>query len=150
MRAGWSFGGIVAYEASYQLTKLGFTVKGLILIDSPLPINHTPLPEAIITHLVKNTDLIDEFKQNASLLGKYNPPTNTNIGTDFKVVILRSHDVIDTEKLCNVKYDWLSRQEARDEAVEGWMELLGVRARVLGIRGNHFEPFAQENVSSLY
>ena len=65
-------------------------------------------------------------------------------------MILRSQNVIDTERLCNVKYDWLSRQEARDEAVEGWMELLGVRARVLGIGGNHFEPFAQENVSSLY
>ena len=42
---GWLFGGIVALEAFHQLTKLGFTVKGLILIDSPLPINHIPLPK---------------------------------------------------------------------------------------------------------
>ena len=147
MRAGWSFGGIVAYEAAHQLIELGFTVKGLILIDCPLPINHKPLPEPVITRFVKNTTLIDEFKHNASLLASYKPPANVNLDSDFKVVILRCLDTIDTDRLCNVRYDWLSRQEVRNEAVERWMELLRVKAKVLDIRGNHFEPFAQENVS---
>ena len=67
----------------------------------------------------------------------------------MKVVHLRSQDTIDTERLCNVKYDWLSLQEARDEALEGWTKLLGVTAKVLSIKGNHFEPFSQEIVSTL-
>ena len=67
------------------------------------------------------------------------------------MVHLRSQDTIDTERLCNVKYDWPSLQEARDEALEGWMRLMGVRVKVLNIRGNYFEPFSQEHVRhSLY
>lgn len=35
--AGWSFGGVVAYEIAQQLSSIGDSVKGLILIDSVNP-----------------------------------------------------------------------------------------------------------------
>lgn len=137
----------MAFAAGQELIKLGFEVKGLILIDSPFPINHQPLPDAIIAHFVKNTALIDKFKQNASLLGRYKPPPD--IVSEFKIAYLRCQDTIDTERLCNVKYDWLSRQDTRDEAIVGWMEILHGQAKVFPIPGNHFEPFAPQNVSLL-
>jgi len=156
---GWSFGGVVAFEAATQLQSAGFDVKGLILIDSPLPRNHQPLPEGIITHVLSNTlstpnspkknrdiinpHLLTEFKHNAALLGTYSPPTTTY----FKTVMLRSRDILDTEALCGVKYDWLSSQRARDEAVKGWEGILGGKVDVLEIPGNHFEAFDEKYVS---
>ena len=52
--AGWSFGGILALEAAHQLQKSGKRVLGIILIDSPFPVEHTPLPESIISHVVRS------------------------------------------------------------------------------------------------
>lgn len=61
--------------------------------------------------------------------------------------MLRSRDILDTEALCGVKYDWLSSQRARDEAVKGWEGILGGKVDVLEIPGNHFEAFDEKYVS---
>ncbi len=61
--------------------------------------------------------------------------------------MLRSQQTFDTETECGVRYDWLMSQEARDDAVKGWEELLGGRIEVFPIPGNHFEAFIPENVS---
>ncbi|KAM3511578.1 hypothetical protein MY11210_004796 [Beauveria gryllotalpidicola] len=45
---GWSFGGVVAFEAARILMSQGHRVKGVVLIDSPPPIGHIPLSESII------------------------------------------------------------------------------------------------------
>ena len=145
VRAGWSFGGVVALEAAHQLTKRGFKVKSLILIDAPLPINHQPLPDAIINHFVHSDALGTEFRKNADLLGKYKPPADGI--PNLKVAYLQSQNTVDTERLCDTKYDWLSKQEIRASTITEWNKLLRTRAKVWSIPGNHFEPFAPENVS---
>ena len=61
--------------------------------------------------------------------------------------MLRSQDTLDTEALCGVKYDWLSSQRTRDEAIKGWEVILGTEADVLDIPGNHFEAFDEKFVS---
>ncbi|KAJ3497537.1 hypothetical protein NLG97_g1826 [Lecanicillium saksenae] len=45
---GWSFGGVVAFEAARILMAQGYQVKGVVLIDSPPPVGHIPLSDAII------------------------------------------------------------------------------------------------------
>lgn len=45
---GWSFGGVVAFEAARILMGRGQRVKGVVLIDSPPPVGHVPLSDAII------------------------------------------------------------------------------------------------------
>ncbi|KAK4122476.1 ketoacyl-synt-domain-containing protein [Parathielavia appendiculata] len=45
--AGWSAGGIIAYEIANQLIKAGEEVENLILIDAPSPITIEPLPEGL-------------------------------------------------------------------------------------------------------
>merc|ERR1712225_105415 len=47
MLAGWSAGGVIAFEAVNQLTKAGETVEKLILIDSPCPDIIEPLPSSL-------------------------------------------------------------------------------------------------------
>ena len=146
---------MLAYEVAAQLKSTGFEVKGLILIDAPFPCNHEPLPDEIIDYVLSgprkikdgmtktNTCLQTEFKRNARLLGNYSPP----IINFVKAVMLRSRDILDTVKLCGVRYDWLSNQAARDDAVKRWEEMLGGEMHVLDIPGNHFQVFDQEFVS---
>jgi hypothetical protein len=62
--------------------------------------------------------------------------------------MLRSQDTLDTEALCGVRYDWLSRQDVRDTAIMEWEELVGGPVQVFPIAGNHFEPFLEDKVSS--
>ncbi|KAM0211985.1 hypothetical protein ACHAQD_009974 [Fusarium lateritium] len=156
---GWSFGGIVAYEAAQQLTIRGFDVKGLVLIDSPSPIDHEPLPAALIASITRSgnqiatlsssspTALEEEFLSNTSLLGIYKPRSFTEAtGKSLKTAILRNRDVLDTEALCGAKYDWLNRQDTRDAAIGTWEELVGGHINVFPIPGNHFQPFAEDNI----
>ncbi|KAI1179145.1 polyketide synthase [Nemania sp. FL0916] len=45
--AGWSAGGVIAYEIVNQLTKAGEEVSNLIIIDAPCPITIEPLPAGL-------------------------------------------------------------------------------------------------------
>ena len=138
----------------------GFEVKGLILIDSPNPIDHKPLPNEVIANIIKsssqasalnnNAALKEEFQFNASLLGSYEAVSYSKMNRlRLKTVMLRSQDVFDTESLCGVRYDWLSDQDARAANIVAWEGLVGGHVKVLPIPGNHFEAFSQKNVSSI-
>lgn len=45
--AGWSAGGVIAYEMVNQLTKAGEEVSNLIVIDAPCPLTIEPLPAGL-------------------------------------------------------------------------------------------------------
>jgi iterative type I PKS product template protein len=45
--AGWSAGGVIAYEIVYQLTKAGEEVENLVIIDAPCPVTIEPLPQGL-------------------------------------------------------------------------------------------------------
>jgi len=157
---GWSFGGVVAFEAARQiLEKRGVRVKGLILIDSPYPIEHKPIPQEVISHILqpttvkKNHDLefndmlVEEFRHNAALLGSYTPTALTGSKTfGIPTVMLQSQDTFNAEAHCGVKYPWLESQTARGEAIVLWEGLIGDEIKVMSIPGNHFEAFSPKVV----
>lgn len=133
-----------------------------MLIDSPSPVDHEPLPPAIISSIVKpggraehvdsnrSVALEEEFISNASLLGTYKPESFPKAtGRRMRTVMLQSQDVLDTKALWGVRYDWLSRRDARTAAVGAWEELIGGHLQVLPIPGNHFEPFMKDKVGVL-
>lgn len=149
-----------------QLQNAGRRVDGVVLIDSPYPINHQPLPDAIIAYLTglqqspsstafaadspaqsRRERVLAQFQTNAAMLGKYKPTTTTTTLPTFKVVMLQSRDSFDSEALCGIQYSWLGEQEDRERAIRAWRKLLGREMPVLKIPGNHFEPFKRENVS---
>lgn len=142
---GWSFGGVVAFEAVRILMERGFDVRGLVLIDSPSPIDHQPLPAEVIRKISKGGGkaLEDEFVFNAGLLGKYKP---RRFDRGLKTVMLKSKETFDSGGLCGVRYDWLERGERRVALVREWEGLVG-KVEVFEIPGNHFEAFDAENVS---
>lgn len=43
---------------------------------------------------------------------------------DSKAVYLRGNEILDCEWLCGVEFSWLAEQEARDEAIKEWRELV--------------------------
>jgi iterative type I PKS product template protein len=45
--AGWSAGGVIAYEIVNQLTKINEVVEHLIIIDAPCPVTIEPLPKSL-------------------------------------------------------------------------------------------------------
>ncbi|KAJ4396512.1 hypothetical protein N0V93_000731 [Gnomoniopsis smithogilvyi] len=45
--AGWSAGGVIAYEIVVQLTQAGERVNNLIIIDAPCPVTIEPLPQGL-------------------------------------------------------------------------------------------------------
>ncbi|KAF2762266.1 ketoacyl-synt-domain-containing protein [Pseudovirgaria hyperparasitica] len=153
---GWSFGGVVAFETAQHLARLGKQVKGVILIDSPCPKDHTPLPEEVVKHVLKPmTDskagrsaatVANQFKWHAAMLGKYNPPADAS---EVPYIMLQSAETFDTSGQCGVKYPWLEDQRERARAIDGWQEVLGRKVKTLQIPGDHFQPFTKECVGKV-
>ncbi|KAF9263364.1 ketoacyl-synt-domain-containing protein [Marasmius fiardii PR-910] len=151
---GWSFGGVVAYEAARQIMQgnNGRRIKGVVLIDSPSPVNHVPLSSSLID-VVANLDgrssksevarlVKEQFAMNSSMLGKYNPSRN---GPHPPLVLLRSSEGLNLKGNVEVP-TWLSDRSDARTAVAGWEQLVGTEVKVIDIPGNHFEPFNEVNV----
>ncbi|KAI0103346.1 hypothetical protein GGR51DRAFT_573276, partial [Nemania sp. FL0031] len=160
---GWSFGGVLAFEVARQLQSLGRSVKGLILIDSPSPVNHQALPQEIISHIINNktaskTTYITEsskkarekinqkFQYHAMLLENYHPKPKAD---NFPCVMLKCSVSMDTEKLCNVSYPWVSDDVFRERSVWQWEQLIGRTIPVLDVACNHFEVFDADHVEDV-
>lgn len=47
MLAGWSAGGVIAFECTKQLLKAGDVVEHLVLLDTPCPLTIEPLPSSL-------------------------------------------------------------------------------------------------------
>ena len=154
--AGWSFGGVLAFEIARQLQDLGTPVKGLILLDSPYPIVHEPLPDTIIEHSAGTafgahpdirSCVAAQCKRNAGLLKNYKRPLGS-----FQVptVMLLSREACDTATLCGLKYAWLDNEDFRKMATQMWTTLVGDKIETMDIDGNHFNMFEVKHVKLRY
>lgn len=153
---GWSFGGVAAYETSLQLAKMGIKTQGILLIDSPSPINHVPLSDALIDSVVNldarsaNSDLgrlvKAQFAMNARMLGKYDPRATG--GTCPPLVLLRSSEGFNPPGVPNVPI-WLANRSDPSIATAGWESLASGPMKVLDIPGHHFTPFYPSNIKGV-
>lgn len=132
-------------------------VKGVVLIDSPCPRDHDPLPEVVIQHILKPlknasstgkdyaSAIAFQFRTHADFLSRYRPrPFLFEHGVCC--VMLQSQETMDTSRSCGVAYPWLESEEARSSSIKEWEEIAGHHMDVLPIPGNHFEPFMPCNV----
>jgi thioesterase domain-containing protein len=146
---------VVAFEAARHLQRLGKRVTGIILIDSPCPVDHQPLPTEVI-EAVSRSDLRSkaarhienlvaaQFKSNTANLVKFNPaPWNTVP----KIILLRSSAGYPMKDLRCASHKWLEDRRNPEDAVAGWEKLVGNKVEIMDIPGNHFEPFQKANVS---
>lgn len=150
---GWSFGGVVAFEAARQLLAQGQKVQGVLLIDSPCPVNHVPLSESLIETVVTSSSpsskseisqlIKKQFQQNSHMLGLYDPIAGG--GPHPKLAILRSSEGL---KAKGVEVPiWLADRSNPRQVIAEWETLVSATIKSWDIPGNHFEPFAAANVS---
>ncbi|KAK4205573.1 putative polyketide synthase [Triangularia verruculosa] len=157
---GWSFGGVLAFEVSRQLRAHhpNVTVKGVILIDSPVPIDHEPLPEQVISHVVGNKgrdsplrkQVQSQFSRHAGMLERYSRQSLEQAnGGGVPCAMIFCTKTMDTGRACGVSYPWLSDGEYRSRAVDRWEKVVGRRLLVLDLDCDHFEVFEDANIKEV-
>ncbi|KAK2604195.1 hypothetical protein N8I77_007143 [Diaporthe amygdali] len=164
MIAGWSMGGILAYEAVRQLLAAGETVEMLGLIDSPCPRTLPPLPAPTLDVLDKaglfsgidgksNVSALTRrhFLASVRALEHYTPqeiPASAALG---KVVTVWAKDsvlegvvdqakrdaVMSGDEIAGEAKDWLLGKR-KDFGAAGWDKLTHRAVVAKCIPGNHF------------
>ena len=151
---GWSFGGVLAHEVACQLDSQSSRAIAVLLIDSPCPQDHDPLPVQVVEYILGKTissrgtlsTLKSQFHHHAQFLAAHRPHKSSSSRNYY---MLQSHNLMDTTSLCGVQYPWLESAEARAISIQRWQILLGRPLSVMEIPGNHFESFHDANVSVL-
>jgi hypothetical protein len=124
----------------------------LILLDSPYPINHEPLPDAVVEYIAGTAFKVRDdirscveaqFKRNASLLKEYRPSYHK---LQIPTVMLLSKETCDAATLCGLKYAWLDDQDFRKNTAKEWSLIVEGTFETLEVNGNHFNMFAAEHV----
>ncbi|KAJ7439083.1 putative polyketide synthase [Mycena latifolia] len=153
---GWSFGGVAAYEVALQLTSRGIQVKGVLLIDSPSPINHTPLSDALIDTVLDRdggrselSSLVKaQFALNVRMLGEYIPHATASLCPPL--VLLRSSVGFRPAGIpVGDVPAWLADRSDPQTCVAGWQRLAHCAVKVLDIPGDHFQAFHPSNITEL-
>ncbi|CAJ2501648.1 Uu.00g045010.m01.CDS01 [Anthostomella pinea] len=136
---GWSFGGVVAYEISRTLRRMDCNVSGLILIDSPCPINHVGLPQALLEQVCKGKPkwVLENFQRHTALLRDHVPDASQR---DFPVAFLKSTALV-SASLDGARCAFLDNASERNREIQHWEALTGRRLTLLDIPGNHFQAF---------
>ncbi|KAI1131887.1 putative polyketide synthase [Nemania abortiva] len=159
---GWSFGGVVAFEAARRLKEMGHAVIGVILIDSPPPIHHQPLSLRLIDAVVQQDNLPStetgkaiqalirkSFTACASLLGAFSPRTVAGLPVP-SLYLLRSREGWRYPTNPHVMTDvWIQDRSDPRAAVEGWEQLSQSKIRWEDIPGDHFRVFDKANVGAV-
>jgi hypothetical protein len=146
---------VIAFETARHLRLNGFDVKGVLLIDSPSPLNHTPLSDGLLDYVVNQNEgygacsdigklVKAQFRMNSCLFGNYDPYSSQ--GLFPPVTLLRSSEGFNPSDLSDVPL-WLADRTNPEQVVAGWENLIGSPIKVWAIPGNHFRPFEVSNVS---
>ena len=148
---------MVAFETTRILLAKGYPVKGVILIDSPPPLDHQALPKEIIdavtkvrtatadqpTTVVRDT-VRKQFMSNTALLSDFKPDRK---GISPAIVLLRCTEGFDASGIECPGHEWLEDRSDVRNTVAGWEQIVEEEIKVIDIPGNHFEVFDKDNVS---
>ncbi|KAL7270282.1 Type I Iterative PKS [Rhizina undulata] len=159
---GWSYGGVVAFEAARQLLAQNRPVAGILLIDSPPPLNHQPLSAEIIAAVSKSPSsssssgprarieglIKRQFETNTANLAAYRPKIGGG-SSGVKVALLRSREGFSTVGLGCERNRWLEDRADVSAVVEVWDKVLGASVKVVDIPGDHFGVFENGNVKEV-
>ncbi|KAL8792539.1 MAG: hypothetical protein Q9195_004838 [Heterodermia aff. obscurata] len=128
--SGWSFGGVVAFEAARILLQSGHPIAGVILIDSPPPLHHQPLSQAVIAEVTSRdggnglrTAVQDltrrSFTSSAAMLAAFRPNDDKPAP---RIFLLRSREGFQLQKKKGseeAENPWLQDREDPRTGVEG-------------------------------
>ncbi|KAI0124771.1 putative polyketide synthase [Xylariales sp. AK1849] len=162
MLGGWSFGGVVAFEAARRLMAQGYDVVGTILIDSPPPVNHQPLsPHIIDTMLTQGKQPSNEssgairsliranFAACVRLLGDFHPEPPGKLPVPRAFLLRSNQGWRDPSSPHSVENEWLQDRSDPKNAVAGWEAVTASEVSCIDIPGNHFQVFDPDNINAV-
>ena len=163
---GYSFGGVVAFEMARRLSERGdCAVRGVVLVDSPPPLNHIPLArdtiqvamatkhahaakkrpsEAARFHEAIGALAVRNNLRRAALLGQYRPRRE---GAMPRVVLLRSSEGFMAVGHALPENKWLHDRRDVKTSSDAWEQLVGAKIKVIDIPGDHFTPFEPGHIA---
>jgi hypothetical protein len=119
-----------------------------VLIDSPSPLNHVPLSDALIDSIVtlnrgsvpSSIGLLikEQFQMSSRMLLDYDPLVGC--GPYPQLVLLCSCENYDPSGDLEVP-GWLSNRGDRRSAAAGWEAIVGKPVKCIDIPGHHFQAF---------
>ncbi|KAE8442927.1 hypothetical protein EG329_002531 [Mollisiaceae sp. DMI_Dod_QoI] len=166
--AGWSAGGMYAYEAARLLISQGEVVEKLILIDSPCRTDFGPMPKDVLEYVSKSGVisggatgtapqwLVDHFQGTIRAVKAYSPTpfaagkapktycvwAQKGVFEDWPKAELAGLDLTDAVA------SWLLKPKT-DPGSQGWEKLLGSGIQCVSVDGNHFSMVHPPNCKSL-
>ncbi|CZR60185.1 related to polyketide synthase [Phialocephala subalpina] len=165
--AGWSAGGMYAYEAARLLISQGETISKLILIDSPCRTDYGPMPHDVLNYVSKSGVisgatgtapqwLVDHFQGTIRAVREYAPTpfekgkapktycvwAQKGVFEDWPKAELAGLDLTDAVA------SWLLKPKT-DPGSQGWEKLLGSGIECVSVDGNHFSMVHPPNCNSL-
>lgn len=173
MLAGWSMGGILAYEAARQLLAAGEAVDMLGLVDSPCPRTLPPLPAPTLDVLDRaglfqgidgrssvSASTRRHFLASVRALEHYTPPEVPASAPLGKVVAVWAKDsvlegvadqarrdaVMSGDEIAGEARDWLLGKR-KDFGAAGWDKLTRRSVTATCVPGNHFSIMSPPLVS---
>ena len=171
--AGWSAGGFFALEATRLILERGEQVRNIVLIDSPCPSRHEPMPlpllECLLSHGViggstpstasgkGGATLRENFQRTITALKQYQPAKlDLEKVRNLRVSIIWASSGLDavlpSEQIDHLHDGSSIASFLLDKRLEagpsGWQELIPARIDCCSIAGNHFnvvqQPFCVE------
>ncbi|KAL1963683.1 hypothetical protein VTN77DRAFT_7887 [Rasamsonia byssochlamydoides] len=172
--AGWSAGGMYAFEAARQLSHAGERVSKLILIDSPCRVTYGPMPLDVLDLMTRSgvlfgqqekppSWLVEHFQATIRAIQRYapaplpaahTPPTvliwaTEGLGADIDLSVLDSRE----EKITK----WLIERERAasgdsppEPGHQGWEKLIARDCiEMATVPGNHFSMMRESNAARL-
>lgn len=169
LMAGWSFGGVVAFEVARRLLARGHKVVGTVLIDAPPPLKHQPLPPAIIDAVTSAQDssrspatdatrairyfIRRSFASCANLLGSFRPPTTsfyTSSPLPPAFLLISREGWRHPTDASFMEHPWLQDRSNPHTSVAGWEAITGGQSVPwAAIPGNHFQAFDAPNIPAV-
>ncbi|KAK0194332.1 hypothetical protein F5146DRAFT_1035319 [Armillaria mellea] len=156
---GWSFGGVVGFEAARQLMRRGVPVKGVVLIDSPFPVDHVPSSNEFMAVTAGaftrggrtpiGRMMWKQLQQNAPLLKTYNPRIAG--GPYPPLVLLHNQEGIPPDAFLPYPVPrWMS-EKGTDPCLlaDDWSGLVGAPIKVIHLPGTHFTTFATPHLGAV-
>ncbi|KAL1848784.1 Type I Iterative PKS [Paecilomyces lecythidis] len=170
--AGWSAGGMYAFEAARQLTQAGESVAKLILIDSPCRLEYDAMPREVLDIVTRSGAVggirenqqwvIEHFEATIRAVQKYAPVPLASENSPRTVLVWATHGLIedldgdsdiDLSKLDfdNKTTEWLMKpRAAAQDDTQGWENLIPRdRITVARIPGNHFSMMRRPNAAEV-
>jgi iterative type I PKS product template protein len=165
--AGWSAGGMYAYEAAKHLMECGETVERLILIDSPCRLDYGPMPKDVLEYVSRSGVisgnatgtapqwLVDHFHGTIRAVREYAPKGLESSKAPQTFIIWAAKGVSeDWPKaelagldLTDAVASWLLKPKA-DPGSQGWEKLLSSeKISCTTVEGNHFSMVHPPNVN---